>query len=123
MFAGVKIANVAHLALLKIAAAKSVVGVGVLVGGAATGLIVTDSLQPDYVNGTMALINLAVDAEAGRAEPASSIGPVSAAPRSVDRGAPAPDIPQVVITAKRMTLAQKVAYDAEVRLDVLASTR
>lgn len=65
MIASLKVAKVVHLALLKLATAKSVIGVGVLVGSAATGLVATDILGPDYITGAAVLINQAVDAEGG----------------------------------------------------------
>jgi hypothetical protein len=116
MIASLKVANVAYLALLKLAAAKSLIGVGVLVGGAATGLVATDALGPDYVNGATLLINQSIDAEAGISTKIVSLGV-----GEVDGGAPAAAIPQLVITAQRMSRAEKLAYDAQRHPQVLAT--
>ena len=57
MISSLKIAHVLHLAVLKAAAAKAAIGVGVLVAGAGTGLVATDILGPDYLDSVSALIN------------------------------------------------------------------
>ena len=146
MIASLKIANVAHLAVLKLTAAKSVIAVGVLVGGAATGLIATDILGPDYINGATLLINQSVDAEAGLfglpsrtgeapavapnvlTEPSTSISPheklsgtLPVEPAAIDGEPSNSGIPQIVITAKRMSPVEKLAYDAKHYVQILAS--
>ncbi|MBC7499543.1 MAG: hypothetical protein H7315_03455 [Herminiimonas sp.] len=127
MIASLKIGNIAHLAVLKLAAAKSVIGLGVLVGGASTALVTTDILEPDYVMGATALINQMVDMEAGM--PAVALPDeraVSTAPAStavVDGDMAPENIPQIVITAKRMSASEKLAYDAQSLLQNLASLR
>ena len=65
MITSLKIANVIHLAALKFAAAKSVVGVGVVMAASATGMIVTEQVEPDYIDAAVVLINQTIDAETG----------------------------------------------------------
>lgn len=124
MIASLKIGNIAHLAVLKLAAAKSVISLGVLVGGASTALVTSDILEPDYVTGATALINHVVDTEAGMpAVLLSDERVVLTAPASIAAadGDVAPEnIPQIVITAKRMSVAEKLAYDAQSLLQNLA---
>ena len=146
MIANLKIAHVAHLGIVKLAAAKALVGAGVLVGGAATGLVATEVLAPDYMDAANALINQAVDAEAGptspmirpvelprgvsgtEGKPAASITPneilITHLPSAImasDNSESADGTPQVQITAKRMSAKQKLAYDIDHHLLVLAS--
>lgn len=146
MIANLKIAHVAHLGIVKLAAAKAFVGAGVLVGGAATGLVATEVLAPDYMDAANALINQAVDVEAGRTSPmlrpielprgvsrtegnpAASVTPheilITHSPSAIlasDDSKSADGTPQVQITAKRMSGKQKLAYDIDHRLLVLAS--
>ena len=120
MIASLKVAKVAHLALLKLATAKSVIGVGVLVGSAATGLVATDILGPDYITGAAVLINQSVDAES--AQPAAvKRTRDSEKSGTIGGGTAATGMPQLVITANRMSLADKLAYDAQSSLQILAS--
>jgi hypothetical protein len=146
MIANLKIAHVAHLAIVKLAAAKALIGAGVVFGGAATGLVATELLAPDYMDAANAFINQAVDAEAGRTSPmlratvlptgdhADKGEPAASIPAheilversaaliwSADSSPLSSDIPQVFITAKRMSPAQKLAYDVERRFSLLAS--
>lgn len=120
MIASLKVAKVAHLALLKLATAKSVIGVGVLVGSAATGLVTTDILGPDYITGAAVLINQAVDAEG--ALPAAVPRTWNSEKRSaIDGDTATAGIPQLVVTAYRMSHTEKLAYDAQSRQQILAS--
>jgi hypothetical protein len=65
MITSLKVAKVIHLAALKFAAAKSVVGVGVMVAASATGMAVTEQVVPDYIEAAVTLINQTIDAETG----------------------------------------------------------
>lgn len=65
MITSLKVAKVIHLAALKFAAAKSVVGVGVMVAASATGMAVTEKVVPDYIEAAVTLINQTIDAETG----------------------------------------------------------
>ena len=125
MFASIKFANVAHLAALKIAATKSVVGVGILVGSAATGLVVTESLEPDYLSGAAALIKQAVDTEAGIPDN-DHVGGGHIRNHSDARvdfiPATGSGMAQVIITGHRMNQNEKLAYDREIGDQMLAST-
>ena len=148
MIANLKIAHVAHLALVKLAATKAIVGAGLLVGGAATGLVAAEIAAPDYVGAANASINQAVDAEAGRTspllrpvelpsstsspidKPAASIPPPEilevqslASTWATDPAALCGNIPQVLITGKRMSALQKLTYDINTRASLLASQR
>ena len=124
MIASLKIGNIAHLAVLKLAAAKSVIGLGVLVGGVSTALVTTDILEPDYVTGATVLINQVLDTEAGMPAFALSdervVSTVPAPTAAVDGDVAPENIPQIVITAKRMSAAEKLAYDAQSLLQNLA---
>lgn len=148
MIGNLKMAHVAHLGLVKLAATKAFVGAGLLVGGAATGLVATEIVAPDYMDAANALINQAVDAEAGRTspflspvelpsgasgpsgKPAASIHPHEtmevqslASTSATDPGAFGGNIPQVLITGKRMSPWQKLAYDINTSSLLLASRR
>ena len=63
MFSTLKIAHVAHLVGLKVFTAKTVVGLGMVAGTAATGYMVSGDTQDDYIDRTILLINHAVAAE------------------------------------------------------------
>ena len=65
MITSLKIAKLTHLAALKISAAKSVIGIGVLMASTATGIVVTEQVEPDYVDAAVSLISKAVDTETG----------------------------------------------------------
>ena len=148
MIANLKIAHVAHLGIVKLAAAKAFIGAGVLVGGAATGLVATEALAPDFIDAANALINQAVDTEAGlttpmlrrvelprgasgiEGEPAASILPpetlITRSPAAIlasDGSKSASGMPQVIISAKRMSASQRLAYDINSRFPLLASRK
>ena len=148
MIANLKLALLAHLGIVKLAAAKAFVGAGVLVGSAASGLVATEVLVPEYGDAANALINQAADAEAGltspvlrpaelplgapalEGRPAASIPSheimidrSQASNLATDGSTLAGDIPQVRLTAKRMSLSQKLAYDIDSRFPLLASRR
>jgi hypothetical protein len=130
MLSTVKIAQFAHVGAMKFLAAKTVIGAGMIAGTAATGLVAYTGLPPDYLNGASELINNAVMAESSGAAPSMrtdadrSGDPQAARPREGASIAPAAvsvlrmdtaeaDVPQVVITARRMTLTEKLAYDSK----------
>lgn len=69
MITSLKVAKVLHLAALKIGTAKSVIGVGALVAATATGIVVTEQVEPDHMDAAVALINQAIDAETGLSTP------------------------------------------------------
>ena len=148
MIANLKIAHVVHLGLVKLAATKAIVGAGLLVGGAATGLVATEIVAPDYVDAGNALINQAVDAEGARISPllrpvelpSGASGPIGKPAASIppheilevqslastwatEPGAFGGNIPQVLVTGKRMLPWQKLAYDINTRTSLLASRR
>ncbi|MBC7574848.1 MAG: hypothetical protein H7244_10975 [Herminiimonas sp.] len=129
MLSTVKIAQLAHVGALKIFAAKTAIGAGMIAGTAATGFVAYTGLPPDYLSGASELINRAVMTEAsttagapprdeGRPADPQSPGPVDPATASplgtsvlrMDQATP--DMPQVVITARRMTAPEKLAYDS-----------
>jgi hypothetical protein len=130
MLSTVKIAQFAHVGAMKLLVAKTVVGAGMIAGTAATGLVAYTGLPPDYLNGVSELINNAVMAETSDAAPVAlpdadtSSAPqvrdpdagASASPSAVSvlrMDAAASDVPQVVITAHRMTRTEKLAYDSK----------
>ena len=137
MLTNLKAASIVHMAVLKLAAAKTAIGVGMVVGAATTGILVTDGLKEDYVNAAGSLMSEFGYAEMG--ESPVSAGPLPEVPLAVsgqgnepsasasiggtdfgDASVAASEIPQVVITAKRMSQAEKIAYDLEVREQLLA---
>ena len=100
MIANLKIAHVAHLGIVKLAAAKAFIGEGVLVGSAAFGLVATEVLAPDYGDAANALINQAADAEAGLTSPLLRPTELPHG-ASVLEGKPATSIPSHEITIDR----------------------
>lgn len=148
MIANLKIAHIAHLGIVKLATAKAFIGAGVLLGGAATGLAATEVLAPDFIDAANALINQAVDSEAGltapmlqrvelpngasgiAGKPAAFILPpetlITRSPAGIvasDGSKSAGGMPQVSISAKRMSASQRLAYDINSRFLLLASQK
>ena len=129
MLSTIKIAQLAHAGALKVFAAKTAIGVGMIAGTAATGFVAYTGLPPDYLSGASELINKAVMAEAsntvdpappdehtpadlhapGPVEPAAT-SPLGTSVLKMDQVMP--DMPQVVITARRMTAQEKLAYES-----------
>ena len=137
MLTNLKAASIVHMAVLKLAAAKTAIGVSMVVGAATTGILVTDGLKEDYVTAAGSFMSEFGSAETGQS-PLSPV-PLPGVPLAVsgqgdepsasasidstdfgDASVPASAIPQVLITAKRMSQAEKLAYDLEVRDQLLA---
>lgn len=88
MFSTLKIAHVAHLVGLKVFTAKTVVGLGMVAGTAATGYVISDHPPDDYIDRTILLINHAVAAESGVMDSAFAMADVGLYPHEVSHLAP-----------------------------------
>ncbi len=139
MLSTVKIAQLAHVGALKVFAAKTAIGAGMIAGTAATGFVAYTGLPPDYLSGASELINRAVMTEAsttadapardeGRPADPQSLGPVDPSTASplgtsvLRMDQVTPDMPQAVITARRMTAPEKLAYDSAHGLATMLAT-
>ena len=139
MIAGANVAKIAHLALMKIIAFKTAIGVSVLVSSTATALIATGAIDTAYFIRTGTSVSDAVGARFRKEKMLTSSAQSSIDTTDVIRKSfssdhssvveqigmsdlvvNTPDIPQVVITAKRMTLEEKKRFDLETATQIIA---
>ena len=140
MLSTLNITNSVHVAALKVLGAKAAVGVGMVVGTVATGVVAYTTTLPDYVDSAANLVNNAIVAESptyaasftlindkfSTRTPATPIEPGSmhtpAATEKLDQDS-AKAIPQVVVTGHRMSRANKIAYDLKHGLAIVLASQ
>ncbi len=93
MFSTLKIAHVAHMVGLKVFTAKTVVGLGMVAGTAATGYMINGNAPDDYIERTILLINHAMTAGPGVTGSASLMDEFGVYPRAGIDLALAPAMP------------------------------
>lgn len=136
MFTAMKGAHVAHVIAAKVLSTKALIGMGMVAGTVATGIVAETELAPDYPAHAIDWVNRSLEADVSFSSifPTGAIEAAAVPPRlpvpeisvrlasvaqsrmdPIEAGVTGTDgaIPQLLVVGRRMNTLQKAEYDAQ----------
>lgn len=119
MFATTKVLHVTHLIVAKVLTAKGLIAASMVAGTVSAGYVVESGMLTQYPPGTILLVSNPAFVEWPAVDGSSSKAEAEAAmTASID-----PSIPHLTITAKRLTLRQRIEEDIGIGQDTQTAAK